>query len=320
MVAVTGTVLRILPPTIMTRDGAERRVAELILADACQYWRVSLWDDQVNLVLSGTLQTGDTLRIENASLPRRTEEGDHRLHAGRRTRITRLAAPIVPLRNVPAVKLTVLAVARPERGKVCVAGIDEHGSWLRPQYVYVSELLPAAVRPLFKLLGVSVVYLDAWRGRHARSEDRFFVCSRGVEQELPAEEKKAFLEQHVDASVDAVFKSGRTLGLIKPRILQVYEQRARREEHEHEQYIRFTFKDSSGRVYRRWSCRCADFYARWNALKVQHRWTCGWHMCRSLRKSETYFAIGLTYTDYGRAKLEYGAYPLIVGVHIVPKP
>jgi hypothetical protein len=99
----------------------------------------------------------------------------------------------------------------------------------------------------------------------------------------------------------------------------VYEQRPRKKEKEHEQYIRFTFKDSSGRVYRRWSCRCAAFYARWNALKAQHRWTCGWRMRRYLKKSETYLAIGLTYTDYGRTRLEYGAYPLIVGVHAVPK-
>jgi hypothetical protein len=319
MVTITGTVLRILPLKNVTRDGAERRVVDLILADERTYWRVALWDDQVNLVLSGALQAGDRIRIENASLPRRSEEGENRLHAGRRAHITQLATPIKPLRDVPAVKLTVLAVARPERGKVCVAGIDEHGSWLRPQHVYESELL-ATARPLFKLLGVSSVYLDAWRGRRARTEDRFFVYSRGVEKELPAEEQRAFLQQHVDASVDAIFRNGRTLGLIKPRILLVYEERPRREEKEHEQYIRFTFKDGSGRVYRRWPCRCAAFYERWNALKARHRWTCGWRMRSYLKKNETYLAIGLTYTDYGRTKLEYGAYPLIVGVHIVPKP
>ena len=318
MVTITGTVLRILPPKHVTRDGVENRVVDLIIADERQYWRVALWDDQVNLVLSGALKVGDGVRIENASIPGLRASGDHRIHAGRHARITRLAAPLEPLRDVPAVKLTVLAIARPERGKVCVAGIDEHGSWLRPQYVYDSELL-AAKRPLFKLLGVSAVYLDTWRGRRARQEDRFFVYSHSVEHELPAEEKQAFLELHLDASVDAVFKSGRSLGLIKPRILLVYEERPRREDKEHEQYIRFTFKDGSGRVYSRWPCRCAAFYERWNKLKTRHRWTCGWRMRRYLRKSETFFAIGLTYTDYGRTRLEYGAYPLIVGVHIVPR-
>jgi hypothetical protein len=318
MVTITGMVLRILPPKHVTLDGTERRVADLILADEHQYWRVALWDEFVEYVLSGALKVGDGVQIENASLPRRSEDGENRVHAGRHARITRLAAQLEPLRDVPAAKLTVLAVARPERGMVCVAGIDEHGSWLRPQHVYESELL-AAARPLFSNLCISTVYLDAWRGRRARTEDRFFVYSRGVEHELPAEEQRAFLQQHVDASVDAVFTCGRSLGLVKPRIIQVYEERARREEKEHEQYIRFTFKDGSGRVYRRWPCRCADFYARWNALKAQHRWTCSWRMRRYLKKSETYLAIGLTYTDYGRTTLEYGAYPLIVGVHIVPR-
>jgi hypothetical protein len=318
MTTITGTVLRIMPPKHVTRDEAERRVVDLILADARWYWRVSFWDEQVNLVLSGALQPGDTLRIENASPAQTGAGGENRVHAGGRARITRLAAPSEPLRDVPAVRLTTLAVARPEQGKVCVAGIDEHGSWLRPQYIYELEQ-SAAARPLFKLLSVSAVYLDAWRGRRARPEDRFFVYSRGLEHELPAEEQRSFLEQHVDPSVDAVFRSGRSLGLIKPRILQVYEERPRRAEKAHEQYIRFSFKDSSGRVYRRWPCRCAAFYARWNALKAQHRWTCGWRMRRYLKKNETYLAIGLTYTDYGRTRLEYGAYPLIVGVHVVPR-
>jgi len=61
------------------------------------------------------------------------------------TRITRLAAALAPLRDVPTAKLTVLAVARPERGKVCVAGIDEHSAWLRPQYVYDAEMPAAAL-------------------------------------------------------------------------------------------------------------------------------------------------------------------------------
>jgi len=318
MIAITGKVLRILPLRTVTVEGDPQKVAELILANERAYWQVALWDDQVNLVLAGTLQAGDRIRIENASLTRHSEKGDNRVHAGKHARITRLAAQIEPLRDVPAAQLTVLAVARPERGKVCVAGIDEHGSWLRPQYVYEAELL-AIDRPLFQNLCVSVVYLDAWHGRRARPEDRFFVYSRGVERELSAKEQRAFLEQHMDPSVDAVFTSGRSLGLIKPRILQVYEERPRREEKEHAQYIRFTFKDSSGRVYRRWPCRCAAFYERWNALKAQHRWTCGWHMHRYLKKNKTYLAIGLTYTDYGRTRLEYGAYPLIVGVHVVPK-
>ncbi len=320
MVTVTGKVVRILPGRVSSAAGGEatEQVVDLILADARQYWRVSLRDDKPALVTNSAIRPGDAIRIENASFSALRKEGDQRVHAGNYARITSLATSIEPLRDVPGTKLTVLAVARPEGDRVCVAGIDEKGAWIRPQGVYADEL-DTTRGPLFKNLCVSTVYLDAWRGRHARKEDYFFVYSRGVDGELPAEEKRTFLEQHVDAAVDTIFKSGRTLGLIKPRIIQVYEERAppKQREKGYEQYIRFNFKDRSGRVYRHWSCRCAAFYDAWNAMKARHRWTCGWRMRRYLRWNETYLAIGLTYSDYGVERLEYGAYPMIVGVHVV---
>jgi hypothetical protein len=319
MEIISGKVLRILPVKAVSVAEGTKRVIELIVANERQYWRVSLRDDKPALVTRGAVRVGDTIRIENASPAQAGTGGERRLNAGIYARITRLATPIAPLRDVPGTKLTVLAVARPEDNKVCIAGIDEQGEWIRPQGVYAEEL-DTTRGPLFTNLSVSTVYLDAWRGRRARKEDRFFVYDRGVERALPAEEKKTFLGQHVDASVDTIFKSGRTLGLIKPRIIQVYEERvtSKHREKGYERYIRFNFKDRSGRVYRRWSCRCADFYGRWNALKAEHKWTCGWRMRRYLRRNETYLAIGLTHTDYGRSKLEYGAYPMIVGVHVVP--
>ncbi|HDS46043.1 MAG TPA: hypothetical protein ENN68_08170 [Methanomicrobia archaeon] len=318
MATVTVKVVRLL-----ARAGggeAAEQVVELILATEGNYRRVSLRDDQPALVASGALAVSDDVRIEHASPACRGAAGVRRLTAGRYARITKLAPPIEPLRDVTETKLTVLAIARPEKGKVCIAGIDEQGAWLRPQGVHAVELL-AATRPLFKNRCVSTVYLDAWRGRHARKEDRFFVYCRGVEHELSEEEQRLFLAQHRDESVDAVFTHGRSLGLIKPRILQVYEERARskQRETEYEQYIRFNFKDGAGRVYRRWPCRCAAFYDAWTEMKRKHRWTCGWRMLTYLRRHETYFAIGLTHTDYGRSTLEYGAYPMIVGVHLVAR-
>ncbi|MGC9444906.1 MAG: hypothetical protein ACP5E9_08305 [Candidatus Methanospirareceae archaeon] len=44
-----------------------------------------------------------------------------------------------------------------------------------------------------------------------------------------------------------------------------------------------------------------------------------WRMRRYLRRHETYLAIGLTYSDYGIERREYGAYPMIVGVHVVAR-
>ena len=317
MVSITGKVLRILPYKEVQVGDVSKKVVDLIIADEHDYRRVSFWDDKAELVFNGTLNVGDVLRIENARVP----EGDEkRANVGRFMTVTRISARIAALSRISLRNLTVLAVARPEKGQVCIAGIDNNGDWIRPQGVYETDF---AEKPLFKNLCISKLYMDTWRGGRPRKEDRFFVYGEGVRRVLNKKERREFLEQHVDDSVDAVFKSGRSLGLIKPRrIVHVYEERMRKKKHGigYEHYIRFTFRDSSNRRYRRWSCRCAAFYETWNELKQQHRLTCGWRMLRYLNNNDTYLAIGLTYSDYGAERLEYGAYPMIVGVHVVENP
>ncbi|MCU4139424.1 MAG: hypothetical protein MW690_001356 [Methanophagales archaeon] len=254
-----------------------------------------------------------------------------RLKVSTYSHIEKIVAEVKALRAWKPVDITVLAVARPEKGKVCVAGIDTAGNWLRPQSIYEGEMLSEG-KPRFKNLCVSRIYVDAWRGRRARKEDRFFVHCDGILRELNEEERREFLEKHTDPSVEAVFKSGRTLGLIKPRrILRIHEERATKgdrrgkrgemseRERSHEEYIHISFQDASGRIYRKWSCRCSDFYKLWDEMRAKHRWTYKWRIRRMLRKNITYFAIGLTHTDYGVEDLEFGAYPMIVGVHIVKK-
>ncbi|MGB2843186.1 MAG: SOSS complex subunit B family protein [Halobacteriota archaeon] len=320
MVNITGKVLRILPFKEVKVSDEAKKVVDLIIADELGYKRVSFWDDKAELVIRGEIKAGDTLRIENARVPEARRGGEKRVNAGKYTRITEIPANIAALSHAPAQNLTVLAVARPEKGQVCIAGIAENGDWIRPQGVYETDVFSSGEEN-FKNLCISRIYVDAWRGKRPRKEDRFFVYGEGVERELNGEEKREFLERNVDASVDAVFKSGRSLGLIKPRILHVYEEKAGKKTEQgkdYEQYIRFNFKDTSGRIYRRWSCRCNAFYKTWNELKRKHRWTYGLRMVRYLRKNETYLAIGLTYTDYSVDRLEYGAYPMIVGVHVVP--
>jgi hypothetical protein len=323
MANITGKVLRILPLKVVNVGDEAKKVVDLIIADELDYQRVAFWDEKAELVLRGEIKAGDTLRIENARVPEaRGGGGEKRANAGRYTKITKISANIAALSHAPPRNLTVLAVARPEKGQVCIAGIDENGEWIRPQSVYEYEIFGSGEEK-FKNLCISKIYVDAWRGRRPRKEDRFFVYGEGVERELNEEEKREFLERNVDDSVDAVFKSGRSLGLIKPRILHVYEEKTTKKTDNgkgYGQYIRFNFKDTSGRIYRRWSCRCNAFYKTWDELKRKHRWTYGLRMLRYLRNNETYLAIGLTYTDYGIDRLEYGAYPMIVGVHVVPAP
>jgi len=289
MVNITGKVLRILPFKEVKVSDEAKKVADLIIADELGYKRVSFWDDKAELVIRGEIKAGDTLRIENARVPEARRGGEKRINAGKYTRITKIPANIAALSHAPAHNFTVLAVARPEKGQVCIAGIDENGDWIRPQGVYETDVFSSGEEN-FKNLCISKIYVDAWRGKRPRKEDRFFVYGEGVEKELNGEEKREFLERNVDASVDAVFKSGRSLGLIKPRILHVYEEKAGKKTEQgkgYEQYIRFNFKDNSGRIYRRWSCRCNAFYKTWNELKRKHRWTYGLRMVRYLRKNDT---------------------------------
>ena len=319
MPSITGKVLRVLPAREVTTGDTTKRVVDLIIADDFDYKRVSFWNDKAELVINGAIMVGDVLSIKNASVSGPQAGDGKRAHAGRYARVSKTAADIAPLRHASATRLTVLAVARPEQGQVCIAGIAaDNGNWIRPQGVYEREMDTAGTPP-FKNLCVSSIYLDTWRGRRPRKEDRFFVYGTGMEKELNETEQKDFLDRYVDASVDGVFKRGRSLGLIKPRITQVYEEKTRTKKGEkrYERYIRFNFKDASGRIYRHWSCRCNAFYHAWNAMKKEHRWTYGWRMLRYLRKNDTYLAIGLTHSDYGVSGLEYGAYPLIVGVHVV---
>ncbi|MHC1635520.1 MAG: SOSS complex subunit B family protein [Candidatus Methanospirareceae archaeon] len=325
---IIGKVLRLYPlkeVEVWDKRGVKdekrvKKVIDAIVANEFGYVRVSFWDDKAELVVKGWIKVGDVLKIENAY----GDKGEKKVNVGRYTRIEKLSMEINALSAVKPTYLTVLAVARPEKGQICVAGIDENGEWIRPQGVYENDVYVYDANGRehyrFKNLCISKIYVDTWKGRNPRKEDRFFVDGRGVERELSEEEREEFLEKHTDPSVDAVFKSGRSLGLIKPRILRVYEERRKKEGRNYEQYIRFDFKDSSGRIYRRWSCRCDAFYKLWNDLKEKHRWTYRLRMLRYLKKNPTYLSIGLTYTDYGRKEeLEYGAYPMIVGVHVLSR-
>ncbi len=38
------------------------------------------------------------------------------------------------------INLYVLAIARPEKSVVCVAGINDNGEWIRPQRIFAEDL------------------------------------------------------------------------------------------------------------------------------------------------------------------------------------
>ncbi|MFZ2070614.1 MAG: hypothetical protein WAV32_03210 [Halobacteriota archaeon] len=54
-------------------------MVDLVIADAFDYHRVSLWDENAALVLRGDIKPGDVLRIENASVPREDSHNSYSL-------------------------------------------------------------------------------------------------------------------------------------------------------------------------------------------------------------------------------------------------
>ncbi len=154
--------------------------------------------------------------------------------------------------------LHVLAIARPESNVVCVAGINDDGEWIRPQRIYENDIETGG-KINFALFGITRIHVDIWRGKTIRPEDRFLIKKAGEAPELirylKSSETRALLESHLDTSADAVFKSGRTLGLIKPqKISRVSEDTNK---------IRITFQDPTGQQFT-WSVRDLLFYKKFS--------------------------------------------------------
>ncbi len=75
--------------------------------------------------------------------------------------------------------LHVLAIARPTKGVVCVAGINDSGEWIRPQRILEGDI-KTDDKINFALFGITKIYVKPWTGRNIRPEDRYLI--RDVEK------------------------------------------------------------------------------------------------------------------------------------------
>ncbi len=205
--------------------------------------------------------------------------------------------------------MCVLAVARPESSVVCVAGINEKGEWIRPQRIFEQDIV-VDNKVKFALYGITKIYVDDWKGKTVRREDRFLIKEAGKMPELIGylkhSEIKSFLESYSDASVKEVFNAGRTLGLIKPqKIIAITGSTTK---------IRITFQDSTGQHYS-WPVRDLLFYKKFSACKEKYPENFIEKILISMNENNTYFAIGLTQIYEDNVHNEYGGWPMIVGIH-----
>lgn len=199
--------------------------------------------------------------------------------------------------------ITVLAKAVPSISPmygeiICVAGISDDGTWRR--------LYPVPVKLLgqsyFKKFDAISVEVDQWKGRHPRPEDRFLINYGGrVKRIVDWEERRSFLKKYLDASVKSILSSGRSLGIIKPEILDFHkDQNGRR---------RYKFIDSDGTKYnfvcREWEATALDSKYPNDFQKVRQKF-CDW-----MKGRDTYFVIGTTVGNVAK---------MVVAVHYPPKP
>ncbi len=203
-------------------------------------------------------------------------------------------------------KIVVLAKAIPARhlihGEItCVAGISLGDNKWRRLHPVPTSLLSKSYFMKFSIIEVKV---DNWIGQHQRLEDRHLVNYVGCSGRMNDwENQRAFLEGHVDQSVDSIISSGRSLGIIKPTIEDFYRDANGR--------LRYRFRDAANNPY---NLVCRE----WEALALANKYPdprdfnkvkskfCEW----MIEKRDPYFVIGTTADNVTK---------MVVAVHYPPK-
>jgi len=181
---------------------------------------------------------------------------------------------IVLAKAIPAIS--------PMHGEItCVAGIAEDETWRRLHPVPTNLL----GQSYFKKFDVINVELDLWKGQHPRPEDRFLVNYNGRVKEIADwEQRRSYLSKFLDTSINSILSSGRSLGIIKPNIIDFYKDRNER--------CRYKFIDADGIEYdlvcREWetSALAAKYPTNFDKVHVKF---CDW-----MKERDTYFVIGTT--------------------------
>lgn len=205
--------------------------------------------------------------------------------------------------------IAVLAKAIPaitqKHGEItCVAGIGPDNKWRR-LYPASTKLLKQSYFMKFDIIRVEV---DPWQGLHPRPEDRFLVNYIGkvgsigrIRGKVDWNPRRSFLDKFLDISVKSILSSGRSLGIIKPEILDFYKNANGR--------CRYKFRDSDKVEYdlvcRDWEVKALDSKYLTDFSKVRLKFY-DW-----MKNRDPYFVIGTTAGEHPTR--------MIVAVHYPPK-
>lgn len=203
-------------------------------------------------------------------------------------------------------RIVVLAKAIPAKhlilGEItCVAGISLGDDKWKRLHPVPTILLSKSYFMKFSIIEVEV---DNWVGQHQRPEDRHLAnYCRSLGRMEDWNDQRAFLEGHIDQSVDSIISSGRSLGIIKPTIEDFYRDTNGR--------LRYRFRDAANSPY---NLVCRE----WEALALANRYPdpkdfdkvrskfCDW----MIEERDPYFVIGTTSDNVTK---------MVVAVHYPPK-
>ncbi len=147
-----------------------------------------------------------------------------------------------------------------------------------------------------------------------RPEDRFLVKEMERLPEfiryMSESEIKIFLDSHLDSSVGSVFDSGRTLGLIQPQNILNLSGDINK--------IYINFKDYADKGFS-WPVRDELFYKILTKYQEKYPENFIEKIHDYMQKNITYFAIGLTQIYQDNINVNYGGWPMIVGIHCLKR-
>ncbi len=111
-VDLVGRIIRVFEPLEFERNGKKGKVANVLIADETGMVRLSLWDEEVNMIKEGDLQENDTVRITNGYV-KMDNRGNPELRLGKGN-IEKVEADI----DVPDIKEMEKKYSAPKRKQI----------------------------------------------------------------------------------------------------------------------------------------------------------------------------------------------------------
>lgn len=208
-------------------------------------------------------------------------------------------------------ELLPVAITRVEGGGGCVAARTRDGSWIRPRPVSEDQVTGVGARYLYGR------WTEVDLGEHLvneRIEDRPVRSVPELRGVVDRTEWRAAIVAACDSSVANAFSSGRTAGMVKVQVDEIYARRHLRGRW----FVRMKFTDGQGEHYD-WivpEVRMVDLVAP--MIAAGQLPTAFAQQLRGVLSGDVFLAIGLTLPNDRMPGQFGGCHPLVVGVHSFP--